>query len=71
MKNEHDEKPISGIELYTLEQFKRRMRLTTSAFLSLKRAGLPIVRYGKRGYVVGRQAIDFFARLGSGESQSS
>ena len=62
---------ISEGELYTLEQAKKRLNLTDSAMRSLRVAGLPVVRFGKRAFVLGKHVIEFFERLeNAGQGQS-
>ncbi len=61
---------ISGDELYTIRQIKVRLGLTDSAMRSLRGAGLPIIRFGKRGYASGRQVIEFFEGLLSDGNES-
>lgn len=61
---------IRSGEMYTLDKFKSSLGLTDAAFRSLKRAGLPIVRYGKRGYLIGEIVIQFFSQLRDKESES-
>jgi len=57
-------------ELYTVSTFKRCLCLTESAFRSLRIAGLPVIRFGKRAYVSGREAIRFLEQLKDGRSNS-
>lgn len=46
-------------ELYTIAKFRICLGLTQSAVRSLRIAGLPVIRFGKRAFVSGRQAIAF------------
>lgn len=46
-------------ELYTIAQFRASLRLTESAMRSLRAAGIPVIRFGKRTFVSGRQAIEW------------
>ena len=59
-------------ELYTLEEFKARMRLTDTAMRALRRKGFNVLRVGKRAFVSGFEAIAFLVEEGveQGESQS-
>lgn len=57
-------------ELYTLSAFKQCLCLTDSAFRALRIAGLPVIRFGKRVYVSGRQAIKFLEQLKDGRASS-
>lgn len=45
---------ISEVEVLTLDCFRRRLGLTISAWRSMRSAGAPAVRIGKRTYVSGR-----------------
>ncbi|HEV2972372.1 MAG TPA: hypothetical protein VGY55_20530 [Pirellulales bacterium] len=47
------------MEVYTLEEAKRRMRWTDSALRAAKRRGLRLLGCGKRRYVTGREIIRF------------
>jgi hypothetical protein len=49
-------------ELYTIGRFKSCLRLTESAVRALRIAGMPVIRFGKRAYVSGRQAIEFLEK---------
>ena len=51
---------ISAGSLYTLEQFRRNLKLTVSAWTALRKKGLPVIVSGKRVFVSGAQAIEFF-----------
>lgn len=53
---------ISASQLYTLARFRACLGLTQSAARSLRIAGLPVIRFGKRAFISGRQAIEFFER---------
>lgn len=50
---------IRSDELYTLAKFRTCLGLTQSAVRSLRIAGLPVIRFGKRAFISGRQAIAF------------
>ena len=56
---------ICADELYTLSKFGACLRLSASAVRSLRLSGLPVIRFGKRAFVSGRQAIDFLERWGN------
>ena len=60
---------INAFELYTLREVQKRLGLTESALRSLRNAGLPIIRFGKRGFASGRQVIEFLEGIDS-DSQS-
>ncbi|MBA2113075.1 hypothetical protein [Bremerella alba] len=51
---------ISVQELYTVSEFKARLGISNTAFRTLRQQGLKISRIGKRAYLVGRLAIEFF-----------
>lgn len=53
---------IRADELYTIGQFRSRLKLTESAVRALRISGLPVIRFGKRAFVSGRQAIEFLER---------
>lgn len=50
---------ISTLELYTIEEAKRRLRWTESAFRAAKTRGLTLLVCGKRRYVTGREILRF------------
>jgi len=50
---------ISADQLYTLEQFKRVSGLGVHALRVARRSGLTVKRCGGRGYVLGRDFIEF------------
>ncbi len=54
---------ISESQLYTIAKFRASLGLTQSAVRSLRIAGLPVIRFGKRAFVSGRQAIEFFEKV--------
>ncbi|QDU94806.1 hypothetical protein [Lignipirellula cremea] len=53
---------IHAAELYTVNQLKARLGLTESAWRTLRRLGLPVIRVGKRAFASGRQVIEFMER---------
>ena len=55
---------ISRDEMYTLKEFKSRLRLTDTAMRELRRKGLVVYRLGKRAFVNGTQAISFMIEKG-------
>lgn len=59
MKNEQ-QTGIQGDALYTLREFQARMGLEKAAWRSLKRKGLPTIKQGRRVYISGRAAIEWF-----------
>ena len=50
---------ISILELYAIDEARRRLRWTESALRAAKRRGLRILRSGKRHFVTGRELIRF------------
>lgn len=50
---------ISVLEVYGIEEAKRRMGWTTAAFRAAKRRGLRVLVCGKRRYVTGREVVRF------------
>ena len=54
---------ISTLELYTLEEAKRRLRWSDSAVRSAKRRGLRLIRCGKRKYVSGQELFRFLESI--------
>ncbi len=50
---------ISVLEVYGIEEAKRRLGWTTAAFRAAKRRGLSILICGKRRYVTGREVVRF------------
>lgn len=53
---------ISANELYTLPEFKRRMGLTEAAYREMKARGFRPIRDGKRAFISGRQAIEYYEK---------
>ena len=56
---------VSTLELYTLDEAKRRLRWTDSAVRSAKRRGLRLIKSGKRKYVSGQELLRFLESLPS------
>ena len=50
---------ISVLEVYGIEEAKRRLGWTTAAFRAAKRRGLRILICGKRRYLTGREILRF------------
>ena len=50
---------ISVLEVYGIEEAKRRLGWTTAAFRAAKRRGLRVLNCGKRRYVTGREIVRF------------
>lgn len=53
---------IRADEAYTLEEFKRRVGFQDAALRRARRAGLRLLREGKRKYVLGRDWIDYLLK---------
>lgn len=63
---------LNAHEVYTIRQFKARLCISEKAFRTLRLAGLPVIRIGNRGYLSGRQVIEFLeGLLTDGRSDSS
>lgn len=60
---------ISAGELYTLPELKRRLRLNESALRTARRRGLPVYRVNGRGFVFGRDWIDYVKTNGREDVQ--
>ncbi len=59
---------ISVLELYTLDEAKRRLGWTDASLRSARRRGLTLIKCGKRKYLSGRDLMRFLnsqAELGS------
>lgn len=53
---------ITGDSLYTLDEINARLGLGKSALRTARREGLTVKRIGRRGYVLGRDVIEWFER---------
>lgn len=53
---------ISADSLYTLDELNDRLGLGKKALRTARREGLTVKRIGRRGYVLGRDVIDWFER---------
>lgn len=62
---------ISVLEVYGIEEAKRRLGWTTAAFRAAKRRGLRVLVCGKRRYVTGREVIRFLESLQDDASPSA
>jgi hypothetical protein len=56
---------ISADELYTLEEVKARLGLGVAALRTARRHGLKVRRIGRRGYLLGRDVMDYVERAGN------
>ncbi len=56
------EKPglISADSLYTMEELSARLRLGRKSLWQARRKGLKVKRLGRRGYVLGRDVLEWF-----------
>ena len=62
---------ISVLEVYGIEEAKRRLGWTTAAFRAAKRRGLHVLICGKRRYVTGREVVRFLESLQENASPSA
>jgi hypothetical protein len=54
--------PVGAVradEVYTLAEFMRRLAFTSATLRSARRAGLPVYYANKRGFVLGRDWINY------------
>ncbi|MCX7429194.1 MAG: hypothetical protein NTW96_26655 [Planctomycetia bacterium] len=52
---------IEAGPVYTLAEVQQRLQLGSHALREARRAGLKVRRIGRRGYVLGRDLIEFIA----------
>ncbi len=57
---------IARGELYSLDEFRRRLKLGRAAVRHLKARGLPLIRCGRSAFVSGTKAVEFFEGLDEG-----
>jgi hypothetical protein len=50
---------VTADSLYTLNEIQERLQLGQHAMRQARRAGLRVRRIGRRGYVLGRDIIEF------------
>jgi hypothetical protein len=60
----HDSRPdspghVTADAVYTLDEIQRRLQLGQHALRMARRAGLKVRRIGRRGYVLGRDVLEF------------
>jgi hypothetical protein len=55
---------IEGEVLYGIEELKARLRWSKHALRTARRAGLNVRYAGGRGYVLGRDAIEYISTQG-------
>lgn len=53
--------------LYTLAEIESRLGLGVAAMRQARRKGLVVRRIGKRGFVLGRDLIEYVAKCGAAE----
>lgn len=53
-------------ELYTLVEVRRRLGVSQAGLRVMRRSGLRVARFGKRGYVLGRDVIAFIEGVVNG-----
>lgn len=56
---------ITGDSLYTLAELKLRLGLGVHAMRTARRHGLRVRRIGRRGYVLGRDLIEYVEKAAS------
>ena len=56
---------ISANELYTLEELRARLGLGAAALRTARRRGLKVRRIGRRGYVLGKDIMEYVERAGA------
>jgi hypothetical protein len=54
---------IRADEVLPLAEFCRRLRIGRKTWYSMKAAGLRSCEIGKQRYIIGRDVLDFFAKL--------
>lgn len=54
---------IRADEVLPLEVLRQRFGIGSKSVASMRRAGLPIRRLGRQGFVLGADILDFFGRL--------
>lgn len=60
---------IRDNELYTVDEVKRRLGVEIAAFRKMKRAGLKVIPFGRRHYVLGSSILKFFEGMQSNGNQ--
>jgi hypothetical protein len=61
---------VKSDELYTVDELKRRLGVETQGLRNMKRAGLKVIHFGRRNYVLGRSVIQFFEGLENGKAEN-
>lgn len=59
---------IRAGELYRLRELQRRLGWGEHALRQAKVAGLRIVRFGREGFVLGSDALDWFRKLADAQT---
>lgn len=55
--------PILCDAVYPLSVFRSLVGVGHKGLRSMREGGLPICRHGKQGFVIGRDAVEWFAQL--------
>ena len=53
---------IAKDAMYSLPEIKSRLGISDSGLREARRKGLPVHRFGKRGFISGAELIDFVTR---------
>ncbi len=56
---------VKADSIYTLEEIQARLGLGLAALRTARRHGLKVRRIGRRGYVLGRDVMDYVERAGA------
>lgn len=54
---------------YSVREFRRRTGLGDYAYAQARKAGLRVIKVGKKPYVLGSDWLDFLSRCASGEAE--
>jgi hypothetical protein len=60
---------VRSDEVLPAELFRERMGVSTKGWREMRRRGLRAVQSGKRQYILGTDALDYFRRLAGSEGQ--
>ena len=60
---------LDGNSLYTLPEFCRSLQLSRSAFRALERQGLPVLKFGKRKFLLSADVICWLREQGPKQSE--
>ncbi len=56
---------IAADQLYALEEIRARLGLGVAALRTARRQGLKVRRIGRRGYLLGRDVMEYVERAGA------